>query len=127
MVANVPTVKKTLIEKAFSPLFSREKIPEIIFNPANATLRDDRITEFVGNLPDEELKRFVLDGFKNMTESSIYEKIMLFFGLFVEKRGIDLEEFEANKVRIFGDEIKRVSLEEEYFKGFFKERTKKEG
>ena len=116
---------KILIEEAFSPLFNQEEIPEIIFNPVNTRIRDDRITEYVGDLLDEELKWVVPKLFEGITEVSIYEKIILFFVLFTENYSMNLEDFEANKVRIFGDEIKRISLEDEYFKGLLKKRCEK--
>lgn len=50
---------------------------------------------------------------------------MLFFGLLTDSYGKDIEDFEAKKVRIFGDEIKNISLEDEYFKGYFKKRLGK--
>lgn len=122
---NILATFKILVEEVFSPLFNQEEIPEIIFNPVNARLKDDRITEYVSNLPDEEIKRIVLKGFKAIADTSINEKIMLFFGLFAENNSMDLEEFDASKIRIFGEEVEGLSLEDEYFKGLFTKKREK--
>lgn len=116
---------RTLIEDIFSPVFNREEIPEILFNPKNAQLREDRINEYVYSLPDEELKGILVSALKSIVKSSIYDKVMLFLALSHESYSVDLDYFERNKVRIFGEEIKGVSLEDECFKGLLEKKAEK--
>ena len=108
------------IDKIFSPLFNQTEIPEILFNPANETIRNDTISEFIDKVPKEVVKSGLRKIFSHITESTLHDKIMFFLGLFYRETGIDREEFEANKERIFGNQTQTIDLDDDFFNDLFK-------
>lgn len=45
---------------------------------------------------------------------------MFFLGLFYRETGIDREEFEENKERIFGNQAQTIDLDDDFFNNLFK-------
>jgi hypothetical protein len=108
---------KIFVWKAFGSLFNQEEILEILFHPENRLIREERINEFISSLSNDIVKSEVRTIFTNILTLDICTKIILYLGVFHMRKGINYDEFDEKKLRIFGEEVQNISLVDDCFIG----------